>query len=183
MILTLFMSIYAKINVRFKVFLFNMHSRFTFLFIMDKWLLRSGMKLLIKECIGHELEKEKSNTSEDFFNRSEVTFIEDGEEKTLYVLYVRYFDESLSEFTPFKQNPIIVQGENEVTFKDIVALVCLLKNPELRHRKRLYINSKPEFVSYFQDINFNKLPEILQSLKEKKSYEVRTPLEFILQSN
>lgn len=139
--------------------------------------------MLIKECIGYELEKEKSNTSEDFFNRSEVTFIEDGMEKTLHVLYVRYFDEVFNEFTPLAQNPIWKEGENEVLFRDIVALVCLIKNPGLRHRKRLYINSKHEFASYFQDIDFKKLPDIFLSLKQKKSFELRSPLEFILQPN
>ncbi|MDN3016651.1 hypothetical protein PH210_10645 [Paenibacillus sp. BSR1-1] len=137
--------------------------------------------MLIKECKGFELEKEKSNTSEDFFNRSEVTFIENGEERTLHVLYVRYFDECLQEFTPYTTDPIMSGQGLEVTFKDIVALVCLLKNPGLRGRKRLYLNSKYEFASYFQDIDFKKLPEVFQSLKQKNSYEIRSPLEFILQ--
>lgn len=137
--------------------------------------------MLIKECKGFELEKEKSNTSEDFFNRSEVTFVEDGEEKTLHVLYVRYFDQIISEFTPYQQDPVIVQEGNEVTFKEIVALVSLIKNPGLRNRKRLYINSKQEFASYFQDINFNKLPEIMLALKQNNGFELRSPLEFIMQ--
>lgn len=139
--------------------------------------------MLIKECKGYELEKEKSNTSEDFFNRSEITFMEDGTEKTLHVLYVRYFDSIFQEFTPFKQDPIFAQDGLEVSFKDIVALVCLLKNPGLRGRKRLYINSKQEFASYFQGINFEKLPEIFSSLKQKNGYQLRSPLEFILQPN
>ncbi|MCH6268368.1 MULTISPECIES: hypothetical protein [Neobacillus] len=139
--------------------------------------------MLIKECKGYELEKEKSNTSEDFFNRSEITFVEDGTEKTLHVLYVRYFDSIFQEFTPFKQNPIFAQDGLEVSFKDVVALVCLLKNPGLRGRKRLYINSKQEFASYFQGINFEKLPEIFSSLKQKNGYQLRSPLEFILQPN
>lgn len=37
--------------------------------------------MLINQSGGYELEKEKSNTSEDFFNRSEVTFVDEGEEK------------------------------------------------------------------------------------------------------
>ncbi|ETI70377.1 hypothetical protein [Neobacillus vireti] len=137
--------------------------------------------MLIKECKGFELEKEQSNTSEDFFNRSVVVFNEDGEEKTLHVLYVRYFDEIYQEFTPYQENPIMVQDGNEVQFKDIVALVCLLKNPGLRARKRLYINSKHEFASYFQDINFDKLPEIFLALTQNKGYQLRSPLEFIMQ--
>jgi hypothetical protein len=144
---------------------------------MNFLLFRSGIKLLINQCGGYELEKEKSNTSEDFFNRSEVTFMEDGKEKTLHVLYVRYFAESFHEFTPYQQDPIF----DEVEFKDIVALVCLIKNPGLRHRKRIYISAKNEFAAYFQDIDFKKLPEIFQALKHNKSYELRSPLEFILQ--
>ncbi|MEH7356012.1 hypothetical protein V7150_21000 [Neobacillus drentensis] len=137
--------------------------------------------MLIKECKGFELEKEKSNTSEDFFNRSEVTFVENGEEKTLHVLYVRYFDQIFSEFTPYQQDPVIVKEGIEVNFKEIVALVCLLKNPGLRSRKRLYINSKQDFAAYFQDINFNKLPEIILALKQNNGFELRSPLEFIMQ--
>ncbi|MDQ6599517.1 hypothetical protein E2K98_15995 [Bacillus salipaludis] len=133
--------------------------------------------MLINQCSGYELEKEKSNTSEDFFNRSEVTFEDEGEEKTLHVLYLRYFDEMFNEFTPYLQDPIF----DEVEFKDIVALVCLIKNPGLRHRKRVYINSKHEFAAYFQEIDFNKLPEIFQSLKQNKSYELKSPLAFIMQ--
>ncbi len=137
--------------------------------------------MLIKKCHGYELEKEKSNTSEDFFNRSEITFEEEGQEKTLHVLYVRYFDELFSDFTPFESNPIFTTGEREVHFKDIVALVCLLKNPGLRHRKRIYINSQAEFVSYFQDVDFSKIPSIFEQLEKHKLYNLRSPLEFITQ--
>jgi hypothetical protein len=137
--------------------------------------------LLIKECIGYELEKEKSNTSEDFFNRSEVTFIDGSEEKTLHVLYVRYFDELFQEFTPYQQNPILTKDNIKVTFKDIVALVCLIKNPGLRNRKRLYINSKQEFASYFQDIDFDKLPEIVLAVKRNHKFDLRSPLDYIKQ--
>lgn len=129
------------------------------------------MKII--QCQGYELEKEKSNTSEDFFNRSEVTFIDNGEEKTLHVLYVRYFDEIFEEFTPFKQNPLFGEEGNQVTFKDVVAIVCLLKNPELRTRKRLYINSKQELSAYFEGIDVQKLTEIFKSLQQNKGYELK----------
>jgi hypothetical protein len=137
--------------------------------------------LLILECKGYELEKEKSNTSEDFFNRSELTFKEDGQEKTLHVLYVRYFDELYQEFTPYQQNPLFEAKGKEIFLKDIVALVCLIKNPGLRHRKRLYISSKQEFVSYFKDIDFRKLPEIFNSLLQNHSVDLNSPLHYIVQ--
>lgn len=137
--------------------------------------------MLIKQCKGYELVKEKSNTSEDFFNRSEITFEEDGQEKTLHVLYVRYFDECLKEFTPYESNPIFTFGSKEVDLKDIVALICLLTNPGFRHRKRVYINTKVEFASYFKDIDFSKLPSIFEALENNTVYNLRSPLEFIVQ--
>lgn len=139
------------------------------------------MKII--ECRGYELEKAKPNTSEDSFNRSEITFIDNDEKKTLYVLYVRYFDEIFNEFTPFTEDPLFVVDDKAVYFKDIVALVCLLKNPELRKRKRLYINSKHEFAAYFEDVDYQKLPEIFRSLQQKNGFELNNPLEFMMQPN
>lgn len=135
--------------------------------------------MIIKECRGYELEKAQSNTSEDFFNRSEVTYIEDGEEKTFHVLYVRYFDEFVNEFTPYSENPLFSAGGREIYLYDIAALVCLLKNPGFHSRKRVFINSKQEFVSYFRGVNFEKLPEIFEALQKQKEYKLNTALEFI----
>ncbi|MCM3586454.1 hypothetical protein M3182_11985 [Mesobacillus maritimus] len=137
--------------------------------------------MYIKQCTGYELEKEKSNTSEDFFNRSEVQYIVDGEEKTLYVLYLRYFDEMISKFIPFEQDPIFKVGTRDVSFKETVAICCLLKNPELRHRKRVYINSEKEFATLFQGINFDMLKELFKNLEDKNGYEIRSSMEFIVQ--
>ena len=139
--------------------------------------------MFIKQCKGYELEKAKPNTSEDFFNRSEVTFEDAGTEKTLHVLYVRFFEEKFPEFTPFKKDPIFEIGEKAIEFKDIVAIVSLIKNPELRHRKRVYINSLQEFISLFQDVDFDKLKTIFQDLDGGKGYELRSPLEFIALPN
>ncbi|MDP4083814.1 MAG: hypothetical protein Q8934_04270 [Bacillota bacterium] len=139
------------------------------------------MKII--QCAGYELEKAKSNTSEDFFNRSEITFVEDGVEKTLHVLYLRYFDQIFQEFVPFKEDPVFGEGDKSVYFKEIVALVCLLKNPGLRNQKRIYLNSKQDFVAYFRDIDYTKLPEIFNALKEQRPYELRSPLQFIVQPN
>jgi hypothetical protein len=135
----------------------------------------------IRRCQGYELEKAQPNTSEDFFNRSEVTFFEDGVEKTLHVLYVRYFEESFPSFTPYEQDPIFTVGQRDVYFKDIVALVCLLKNPSFRHRKRIYVNEEKEFRRYFEHIEFTKLPEIFAALETNGEYELTSPLLFIVQ--
>ncbi|WP_108672305.1 hypothetical protein [Peribacillus acanthi] len=135
--------------------------------------------MLLKLCKGYELEKEKSNTSEDFFNRSEVTYIEDGEEKTLHVLYVRYFDEHISTYTPFNQDPVFTVNESPVFFKDLVALACLIKFPGYRNRKRVYISSQREFESHFQGIELERFEEIFKSLNVNQSYKLDSPLEFV----
>lgn len=133
------------------------------------------VKLFIKECKGYELEKALPNTSEDFFNRSEVTFLEDGNERTLSVLYVRYFEELKNEFTPFDQDPVFELGSTSVSFKDIVGVVCLMSHQSFKDRKRVYIHSQQEFASYFKDVDYDKLKIIFQSLAEGKGYELRFP--------
>lgn len=140
-----------------------------------------GSIMIIKECKGYELEKEKPNTSEDYFNRSEITYVEDEIEKNLHVLYVRYYEENFKQYTPFEENPIFNVNGNGIYLKDIVALVCLLKNPGLRHRKRLYINTEKEFQFYFQDMNFEKIKELLTDLNGKNQAEIKSPLQFVVQ--
>lgn len=137
------------------------------------------MNVLIKSCVGHELEKEKSNTSEDFFNRSEVTFKEDNTEKTLAILYVRFFEEKLQEFTPFTANPIYQEDGFEINLRDIVALVLLIKNPGFRHRKRVYINNEKEFASYFQDIDLEKIIDTVKKVKNNQACQLPSLLEFL----
>lgn len=137
--------------------------------------------MLIKQCVGYELEKEKSNTSEDFFNRSEVTFVENGKEKTLHVLYVRFFDELIGSITPYEDDPVFKAGSREVYLRDLVAIAALLKNPGYRHRKRVYINVQKEFADIFNGLEFSKLPEIFESIEEKGSFEIRSPLDYIVQ--
>ncbi|WP_442594645.1 hypothetical protein [Neobacillus sp. D3-1R] len=139
--------------------------------------------MIIKECKGYELEKEKPNTSEDYFNRSEITYVEDGVEKSLHVLYVRYYEEHFKQYTPFEENPFFNVNGTDIYIKDIVALVCLLKNPGLRHRKRLYINTEKEFQFCFQDMNIEKLKELLTDLNGKNQVEIKSPLQYVVQPN
>lgn len=137
--------------------------------------------MIIKKSIGYELEKEKSNTSEDFFNRSELTYIDEGKEKTLHVLYLRYFDELFTEFVPFENDPMFNAGGKDIYFKDLVALACMIKNPGLRSRKRLYLHTQKEFASYFKGIDYSKVQGIFESVEAKGSFDLNSPLEFVLQ--
>lgn len=129
--------------------------------------------------MGYELEKALPNTSEDYFNRSEVTYDDEGKERTLSVLYVRFFDGQMKEYTPYEEDPIFQVGSRSVYFRDIVAVVCLIKNPSLKDRKRLYIHSQVEFASYFKDFNFEKLKDIFQSLEDQKGFHLSNPAQYV----
>ncbi|MDQ0269296.1 hypothetical protein [Cytobacillus purgationiresistens] len=128
--------------------------------------------MLIKHYKGWELEKEMPNTFEDFFNRSEVAFEEDGLEKTLTITYVQYFEEFLSEFTPYDKNPLFMAGSREVEFKDIVAIATLLNQPALSKRKRIFVRSQSELQTLFKGYDFSKLPDILESIENKSALQL-----------
>ncbi|GLV64029.1 hypothetical protein Bmyc01_26990 [Bacillus mycoides] len=121
---------------------------------------------------GYELEKAKPNTSEDFFNRSEVTYVLNNQEKTFSVLYVRYFEEILQEITPFEGNPVYKVEEQDVYLRDIVAIACLVNNKELRAQKRLYLNEVTDFQRYFDEGTVVKVQEILAELHKNKRVEI-----------
>lgn len=138
----------------------------------------------ITEIRGYELEKAQSNTSEDFFNRSVVTFEDAGEQRTFHVLYIRYFDETFAEFIPNmqqKEDPIFEVGDRQITFKELVAIICLIKNPSFRQRKRIYINTKEELASYFEGVNISMLKEIFEGLQHNGEYQLTSPLNFLAQ--
>lgn len=125
-----------------------------------------GIVLIVKECTGYELQKEKSNTSEDFFNRSEVTFIEEGKEHTLYVLYVRYFEESFEQYVPYSSNPLFHVEGRDVYLKDIVALICLLNHPDNKRRKRIYMSDHSVFVDYLKQADFIEVEKVFSKLQK-----------------
>ncbi|MCD4642807.1 hypothetical protein AR454_13180 [Bacillus mycoides] len=128
--------------------------------------------MIIIGYAGYELEKAKPNTSEDFFNRSEVTYILNNQEKTFSVLYVRYFEEILQEITPFEGNPVYKVEEQDVYLRDIVAIACLVKDKELRAQKRLYLNEVTDFQRYFAEGTVVKVQEILAELHKNKRVEI-----------
>lgn len=128
--------------------------------------------MIIIGYAGYELEKAKPNTSEDFFNRSEVTYILNNQEKTFSVLYVRYFEEILQEIIPFEGNSVYKVEEQDVYLRDIVAIACLVKDKELRAQKRLYLNEVTDFQRYFDEGTVVKVQEILAELHKNKRVEI-----------
>jgi hypothetical protein len=127
--------------------------------------------VIIKQFNGYELEKEKPNTSEDFFNRSSVTYVQNGEEHTFHVLYVRFFEENLVAANIIKNNPLFTVGEREISVMDIVALEALLQNPDNTNRKRIYINNENEFQTLISNIDFTRLETISKSVETTGEYQ------------
>ena len=119
----------------------------------------------ILSCIGYELEKEKPNSPEDFFNRSIVTYRHNGRIKEFQVIYIRYFEEVLLQ----KENEEISQIKDlltDYTLKDIIALLYLLKNTCFQERKRVYINSEATFLPIFENLPFIQVKEILNNMEK-----------------
>ena len=123
----------------------------------------------ILECAGLELEKEKSNSPEDLFNRSTVRYKEGNEEKRFHVVYLRVFDELMRELTPFTEHPLYKGMTRNFFFYDIVALVCLTNDANLTSRKRLYLNSQEEFSAYFKNFDFDSLKQTIKRLDQGQS--------------
>ncbi|PJN89955.1 hypothetical protein [Bacillus sp. mrc49] len=136
----------------------------------------------IVACNGFRLEKEKSNSPEEFFNRSVIQYIKDGEEKALNVLYLRYFDEMVTQWTPYHANPVFQTPKREIFMADLIALVCLLRDQSLVNRKRMYINSEKELAGYFENIDFQKLEKVFISIDQAKPYDIETPVDYYIQS-
>lgn len=119
--------------------------------------------MIIKNGRGYELVKEMPNTSEDFFNRSEITIVSKKMEKTFYVLYVRYFEDKFRE-----QNPFLFEG-SDLSIKDVMALICIIQNEALLERKRLYLNTEEEFLMYLQGIDLRAAIELIPEMNRNQT--------------
>lgn len=124
---------------------------------------REGMPMVIVECSGKQLEKEKPNSPEDFFNRSEVVYLDGGEEKKFSVVYLREFEQTAGKLPGLLS---LLEGEQQKnrTFTDLAALIFLISEPGLKGRTRLYINSETEFEKYLKQADMNKLSALLEAI-------------------
>ena len=122
--------------------------------------------MIIKECRGFELKKDSPASPEDSFNRSEITYVEDGMEKTLSVIYLRYFEEFKSEYLPYEDDPLFVANGREVYFRDIVAFVMRKYHPEGADRKRLYFNNQSDFEACFKQVDIRELQSVFNDIQK-----------------
>jgi hypothetical protein len=115
--------------------------------------------LLVHHIDGIELEKEKPNTPEDFFNRSETTYENNGEKHTFHLLYVRYFEEKLED--ELTQHDFWKHYLQKYKIRQLAALAALNKNKSYLKRKRVYINEFEEFRCLFLDPDEKTLSNLL----------------------
>ncbi|WP_273837274.1 hypothetical protein [Guptibacillus sedimenti] len=105
------------------------------------------------------LKKERSNSPEDSFVRSTVTYVQDGNKKRFHVLYPAIFGETA------KAKGI---WGYDLPLQEAVALNFLSFYPG---RKRLYINTEEEF---FRLLNKSDLAQLYASLAEIKKNKSKT---------
>ncbi|WP_261129201.1 hypothetical protein [Bacillus sp. Marseille-Q3570] len=127
--------------------------------------------MIITSITGTELEKSKSNSPEEFFNRSEVTFRDGKSEKTLAVLYVRYFDEKISELSSFETEELFEMDGRIIHLREIVALLALKTNPAYVKRHRVYINDEQQFAALFNDVDAGSIQEMVKKILNEGRYE------------
>jgi hypothetical protein len=118
--------------------------------------------LLIHHIDGIELEKEKPNTSEDFFNRSEAVYELNGERYTFHLLYVRYFEEKLQD--ELTQHTFWKELLGQYKIREVAALAALSKNKSYTKRKRVYINDYDDFRCLFVDPDVREMTGLLKPL-------------------
>lgn len=126
-----------------------------------------GKRLKLIQCKGYELTKAQPNTSEDFFTRSEATFYLDGEERTLHVLYVKFFEEQAKDILPYSAEPLFQTGEREIYLRDIVALIYLMQHPQGKIRKRIFVNDQLEFLEYLKNANYKEIESMVRQLEQR----------------
>ncbi|MGP4082140.1 hypothetical protein ACTWQL_19825 [Pseudalkalibacillus sp. R45] len=128
--------------------------------------------MIITSISGEELEKSKSNSPEEFFNRSEVTFRDGKTEKTLAVLYVRYFDEKISDLSSFETEELFEIDGRIIHLREIVALLALQTNQAYAKRHRVYINDEQQFATLFNGVDEGSLQEMVNKILNEGGYEL-----------
>ncbi|WP_102027152.1 hypothetical protein [Salirhabdus sp. Marseille-P4669] len=121
---------------------------------------------------GYQLEKSVATSPEDAFVRSEVIYHLNKEEKTLSLLFLEYFDQKRSEFTPFNDDPIMTIGEIDYTFKDVAALAALLNNPHLSRQKRIYIHDFTHFRDLYENMDWEIVKQALLKISNDSTFHV-----------
>jgi hypothetical protein len=101
-----------------------------------------GMEMNIVSVTGESVPPSKGGSPADTFERSIATCEVNGQQKTVTVTYVRYFEKVLAE------RGIYDQDAEGVPVNRLVAVLFLEKHPDVRE-SRHYINDTDAFLSLF----------------------------------
>jgi len=115
----------------------------------------------ILEFGGIEMQKESKTSFQDYFNESFLWIEDQGKKRRFSIVYLRYFEEKMDLFTPFKENPILSYGDKEYHLRDVLALIYFLRFPKNRGRKRLYIPNGEDFANIFIGATKKEVEEML----------------------
>lgn len=137
--------------------------------------------MLIRKCEGCGMEKSSPTSPEDSFNCSTVTFEANGKERKLDVVYLRFFEKQMKDFTPFENDPLFTLADREITLKDVTALATMIQNPDFSSRKRVYLHEEMKFAALFQNLNFAKIKDVISALESEGSYELKSSIPFLQQ--
>ncbi|MDM5338810.1 hypothetical protein QUF84_16475 [Fictibacillus enclensis] len=121
--------------------------------------------LKIRSFAGYELQKEKSNSPEDLFNRSEVKYTHQGKDRSFELLYVRFLEEQLPDLT----EQLTMENGEQLAVKDIAALACLMQADGYLERRKVYINNQDQFSILFQNLDWNKVKKIWVQMEQHTS--------------
>ncbi|WP_377888740.1 hypothetical protein [Alkalihalobacillus sp. R86527] len=109
----------------------------------------------ITSVVGGQLEKDRSNSPEDSFSRSTVTYVIKGDEKTFSVLYPLFFeDRAVGEG--------LVNADESI--QEMIGLCFFELFPE---RKRLYVSDEAEFLEALKKMDNVRIQEKLNEINTK----------------
>ncbi|HET7629217.1 MAG TPA: hypothetical protein VFK44_12665 [Bacillales bacterium] len=139
------------------------------------------MKII--HCSGERLEKSSPTSPEDAFVRSTVKYEADGRERKLEVVYLRCFEDDLSEWAPFEGDPLFAAGTREVHLRDAAAVAALVQDPKMQQRKRLYLHDVKGLANLFERLNVEAFIELFQRLETEGCYLWTSSIPFLKQAN
>ncbi len=110
---------------------------------------------------GFEMEKEMKTSFQDYFNESYLEIMDQGRKRRFTIVYLRYFEEKMEDYTPFTGNPICTLNGRGYNLRDVFALIFFWKHPEKRKRKRIYISNGDEFSDSLKDVRKEWVEELI----------------------
>jgi hypothetical protein len=126
----------------------------------------------ITKLVGYQLEKSVPTSPEDGFVRSEVGYMDGGEEKVFSIVYLEFFEHHLQQFSPFQEDPIYTVGDKQYVFKEIAAFTVLISNPSLIKTKRLYVHDLEQFIKLFKKTDWEYIKQCMIKFVNEANFPI-----------